>query len=257
MTGCVEVIAHQNELPCHMTVTQALAIFSWFGIDVAGMAPDQLRKARNKLAMTHHPDHGGAAEALTAINDAYDFLKIHGTTPPQKKPIGQLHQSHQDYSRDSHTSGRMPAWALAGYSGGSLPNTEIYKNDFSDANFFKKAMWELSGKSTTAYTIWGFDGHFFSSSIMAFGSPKIFDTMADAMVKWQSKSENPREIRAVLVSPFQGQGLYLIYADGIYYGDQPIQMEHQSFNANPNNDQEFTRILPEILDRLKATSSSG
>jgi hypothetical protein len=55
----------------------------------------------------------------------------------------------------------------------------------------------------------------------------------------------------VLVSPFQGQALYLIYADGIYYGDQPIQMEHESFNANPDNDQQFSRRLPEILDRLK------
>ena len=239
-----------------MTVTQALAIFSRFGIDVAGMAPAQLRKARNKLLMAYHPDHGGAAEDLTAVNDAYDFLKNHGTAPSQRKPIGRLDQFHQNYSRDSHALGKMPAWALAGYSGGSLPNTAIYKNDFSDANFFKKAMWELSGKSTTAYTIWGFDGHIFSSSIMVFGTPRIFDTMADAMVTWQSNSENPHSIRAVLVSPFQGQGLYLIYADGIYYGDQPIQMEHQSSNANPNNDQEFIRMLPDILDRLKAPSSS-
>jgi len=61
----------------------------------------------------------------------------------------------------------------------------------------------------------------------------------------------------VLVSPFQGEGLYLIYADGIYYGDQPVQMEHQSFNANPNNDQQFTKMLPEMLDRLKARNLSG
>ena len=240
-----------------MTVTQALAIFSRFGIDVAGMTPDQLRKARNKLVMAHHPDHGGTAEALTAITDAYAFLKSNGTVAPQKPSIGRSNQSHQSYSRDSHASGRMPAWALAGYSGGSLLNTAIYRNDFSDANFFKKAMWELSGKSNTAYTIWGFDGHSFSTSIMVFGAPRIFDTMADAMLTWQSNSENPHPIRAVLVSPFQGEGLYLIYADGIYYGDQPIQMEHQSFNANPNNDQQFTRMLPEMLDRLKARNLSG
>ena len=240
-----------------MTVTQALAIFSRFGIDVAGMTPAQLRKARNKLVMTHHPDHGGTAEALTSINDAYHFLKSNGTIAPQEKPIGRSSQSHQSYSRDSYASGRMPAWALAGYSGASLPDTAIYKNDFSDANFLKKAMWELSGESTIAYTIWGFDGHSFSSSIMVFGSPKIFDTMADAMVTWQSNSENPHPIRAVLVSPFQGEGLYLIYADGIYYGDQPVQMEHQSFNANPNNDQQFTKMLPEMLDRLKARNLSG
>jgi len=240
-----------------MTVTQALAIFYRFGIDVAGMTPDQLRKARNKQVMAHHPDHGGATEALASINEAYDFLKRQGTVPPENKPIDRLHQSYQNYSRDSHASGRMPAWALAGYSGGSLPNTAIYKNDCSDSNFFKKAMWELSGKSTTSYTIWGFDGHFFTSSIVVFGSPRIFDTMADAMLAWQSSNENSHPVRAVLVSPFQGHGLYLIYADGTYYGDQPIQMKHESFNANPNNDPEFIRTFPEILDRLKTPSSSG
>ena len=240
-----------------MTVTQALATFSRFGIDVAGMTPDQLRKARNQLVMVHHPDHGGTAQALAAINDAYNFLKSNGTVAPCEKSIGRSNRSHQSYSRDSRASGRMPAWALAGYSGGSLTDTAIYRNDFSDANFFKKAMWELSGKSATAYTIWGFDGHSFSSSISVFGSPKIFDTMADAMVTWQSNRENPHLIRAVLVSPLQGQALYLIYADGIYYGDQPIQMEHESFNANPDNDRQFSRTLPEILDRLKTCNLSG
>ena len=237
-----------------MTVTQALATFSRFGIDVTGMTPDQLKRARNKLIMTHHPDHGGTSEAVTAINDAYIFLKSNGTFAPQEKSIGR---SYQSYSRDSRASAQMPAWALAGYSDGSLPNTVIYKNDFSDANFFKKAMWELSGKSNTAYTIWGFDGHSFSNSIVVFGSPRIFDTMADAMVTWQSNAEHPRPTRAVLVSPFQGQGLYLIYADGIYYGDKPIQMEHNSFNANPNNDRKFIKTFPEILDRLKARTFSG
>jgi hypothetical protein len=238
-----------------MTPSQALAIFLRFGVDVTGMTPDQLRTVRNKLIMANHPDHGGTGEAVAAINDAYNFLKQSGTSAPQAKSTAQSHRSYQSYSRDSQATGRMPAWALAGYSGGSPPDTAIYKNDFSDTNFFKKAMWELSGKSTTAYAIWGFDGHSFSESITAFGSPKIFDTMADAMVTWQSRSEDSVPTRAVLVSPFQGPGLYLIYADGVYYGDRPIQMEHDSFNGNPSNDREFTQKLPELLDRLKARGS--
>lgn len=237
-----------------MTVTQALAIFSRFGIDVTGMTPAQLRTARNTLIIAHHPDHGGTAEASIVINEAYNFLKSNGTFAPQ--PLDRSNQSYQSYSHDSRASGKMPVWALAGYSDGSLPNTVIYQNDFSDANFFKKAMWELSGKSTTAYTIWGFDGHSFSNSITVFGSPRIFDTMADAMMTWQSKSENPLPTQAVLVSPFQQQEYFLIYADGIYYGDQPIQMKLQSFNTNPNNDREFTKMFPEILDKLGAHNSS-
>jgi hypothetical protein len=240
-----------------MTVTEALAIFSRFGIDVSGMTPAQLRTARNKLIIAHHPDHGGTQEASIVINDAYNFLKSQGTVAPQQKSIDPSSQSYQSYSRDSRTSGRMPVWALAGYSGGLPPNTVIYRNNFSDANFFKKAMWELSGKSSTAYTIWGFNGHSFSNSITVFGSPRIFDTMADAMMTWLSSSENSLPTRAVLVTAVDQQEYFLIYADDIYYGDQPIQMKLQSVNANPNNDQQFTRMLPETLDRLKVDNSSG
>jgi len=246
-----------NELHYEMTATKAFAIFSRFGVNVTGMPPEQLKIARNRLLKANHPDHGGTSEDTRSITDAYNFLKSHGTSAPPEKTIGLSNQSYQVYRGDSCASGRMPGWAVAGYSGGSLPNTVIYVNNFTDTNFFKKAMWELSGKSTIAYTIWGFDGHSFRNSITVFGSPSIFNTMADAMVIWQTKSENPCPTRAVLVSPFQGQGLYLIYADGSYYGDEPLAMKHQSINVNPGNDQEFIRKLPEILEQLKAHNSSG
>ena len=237
-----------KELPYEMTAKKAFAIFSQFGIDVTGMPPDKLKTARNTLLKANHPDHGGTSQATRSINDAYKFLKNHGTSAPPKK-IGLSNQSYDAYHRDLYASGKMPDWAIAGYSGGSLRNTVIYKNDFTDVNFFKKAMWELSGKSKIAYTIWGFDGHSFQDFITVFGSPNIFNTMADAMVIWQTSS-SPCPVRAVLVSPFQGQGLYLIYADGIYYGDRPLEMKHESINVNPGNDQEFTRKLRETLDRL-------
>ena len=186
-----------------MTVTQALATFSRFGIDVAGMTSDQLRKARNKLVMADHPDHGGTAEALTAINDAYDFLKRNGTVASREKSIDLSNQSHQSYSRDSHASGRMPAWALAGYSGGSLLNTAIYRNDFSDANFFKKAMWELSGKSTTAYTVWGFDGPFLQQFDNGFRLTKNFryHGRCDGNLAIQQRKSPPDPRRPGLPAP--------------------------------------------------------
>ncbi len=243
-------------LSYEMTAKKALAIFSQFGIDVTGMTPDQLKMARNRLLKENHPDHGGIGENAISINDAYNFLKNNSTSSPTKKILSQSNQSYQTYRGDSYASGRMPAWAIAGYTGGTLTNTAIYKNDFTDPNFFKKAMWELSGKSTIAYTIWGFDGHTFNKSITVFSSPNIFDTMADAMITYQTKSENPCRTRAVLVSPFHGKGLYLIYADGIYYGDKPIKMKYDSVNANPGNDQRFTGELPEILEQLKAHNSS-
>ena len=240
-----------KQLPSEMTAKKAFAVFSRFGVDVTVMKPDQLKMARNRLLKENHPDHGGTSEHTRAINDAYNFLKNRGTFVALNKTVGLSNQSYQVYRGDSYASGTMPRWAMAGYSGSSLPNTAIYKNDFTDVNFVKKAMWELSGKSTIAYIIWGFDGNFFSNSITVFGAPSIFNIMADAMVIRQTRSKNPFPTRAVLVSPFQGQGLYLIYADGTYYGDKPFEMRHESVNVNPGNDQKFTRKLREILEQLK------
>src|SRR5262245_23443468 len=197
-----------TELPSEMTAKKALAIFSQFGIDVTGMKPDQLKIARNTLLKENHPDHGGTSEHTRAINDAYNFLKNHGTFVALNKTVVLSNQSYQVYRGDSYASGTMPRWAMAGYCGSSLPNTVIYKNDFTDANFFKKAMWELSGKSTIAYTIWGFDGETFRDSITVFGAPSIFNIMADAMVIRQTRRTNPLPTGAVLVSPLQGQGIY-------------------------------------------------
>jgi len=44
----------------------------------------------------------------------------------------------------------------------------------------------------------------------------------------------------------------LIWAGGTYYGDNPIKMEHHSFNDNPGNEQQFQRKLPAFLDQLKS-----
>jgi len=44
----------------------------------------------------------------------------------------------------------------------------------------------------------------------------------------------------------------LIWADGTYYGDNPIKMKHDSFNDNLGNDQQFERELPAFLDQIMA-----
>jgi hypothetical protein len=141
-------------------------------------------------------------------------------------------------------------WVWAGYNGGAPPNPSIRRMDYTDMNFIKKSMWELSGKSQDEYTIWGFDGHFFRNSVTVYGSPQIFMYMAQAMVDWQTKGGNPYECRAVFISaPHDPNTLWLVYADGKFFHD-PIGLGHNSMNANPGNDQSFTRRLPGYLDRL-------
>jgi len=59
-------------------------------------------------------------------------------------------------------------------------------------------------------------------------------------------------IRAVFVSRRRSSDLLLIWAGGTYYGDNPIKVEHHSFNDNPGNEQQFQRKLPAFLDQLKS-----
>lgn len=244
----------------NMTASQAISIFSKHGVDVRGMAPKELMLARRKLIMTNHSDHGGSDEAGGEINAAYDFLSKFGTNSDNPNNYGD-HTPHdrswEEYDeprRQRPQREKTPVWAMAGYSGGMPPNARIYRNDFTDMNFFKKTIWELSGKMERPYTLWGYDGAFFRGVITVYGSPKVFGTMADAMKQWQSNGGNPYPTRAVFVSPGKSKELYLIYADGKYYDQEPIPIEHESFNLNPGNDMKLQQNLPGWLDELKRGS---
>ncbi len=229
-----------------LTYDQASAIFAQHGVNVAGMSPEALKLARNKLIMKHHTDLGGSNDVAQSINAAYDLLK-----KPESQWRGyDATEAPRPSPRQSRQS-TTPIWAMAGHSGGHPPNATIYRNNYTDVNFIKKSMWELSGQSKTEYTINGFDGHFFRDMVTVYGSPKIFNHMANAMIDWQTKGGNPYECRAVFVNSRKSKTLYLVYADGKFYGDDPIPVPHESFNMNPSNDQNFVRHLPEWLDQLR------
>jgi hypothetical protein len=227
-----------------ISVQGAISLFRRLGFDVAKMAPEALKATRRQLLSQHHPDRGGDLNTAQLINAAYDLLK---NGVPNLALYGEdldLYETHK-----AENPG-YPEWAWAGYAGG-VPDPKIYHNDFSDVNFIKKSMWELSSHSETEYTIWGFDGHLFRGYVAVFGSPKIFHYMATAMITWLATGGNPCECRAVFVTPRNTRDIYLIYTDGKYYSDQPIKMHHQSFNFNPGNDQNFINRLPEVLNQLK------
>jgi curved DNA-binding protein CbpA len=249
-----------------MTYDQAVNIFSQLGIDPTGMDASALNQSRKRLIMKHHPDRGGSPGIAQNINAAYDMLikgpqrNYRQDTNTGSNPSGQWYSGNRGRWEDEYEQpqqqddDRYPIWAQAGWSGGMKENGKIYRNNYTDMNFIKKSMWELSGKSTTEFTIEGFDGHFFRNTLTVFGSPQIFNYMAQAMIDWQTKGGNPYQCRAVFVHPRRSKELLLIYADGKFYGDNPIPMEHESFNLNPSNDQQFVRKLPEILDHLASSN---
>lgn len=218
-----------------LTPQQAANIFKHYGASDDDLSsPQKIKAARNRLIRQHHSDvSGGDDEAAKMINASYDVLKSGysaRTSPPK-------------YDDDSNG---IPAWQTDKRSS----YNSISRDDYTDINYFKRRMWELSKHSTKKYTIYAFDGSFFRGTITVYGSPEIFKDMAEAMVVWNSHGGNPYDTRAVFVQeetfiPI----LLLIYLDGKVL-PKPIEMEHDSFNRNPANDQYFVRSLPDTLDRI-------
>jgi hypothetical protein len=262
-----------TESQLDMAVRRAIVVFAKFGVDVKrlyptsdevkNLSPDavqslflaKLKQARNAILIKYHQDRTGNKDASQEINPAYDILKQPGAIRMPVLSAGGVDwsQGWEKYENQPQPSAKTetPVWAMAGFSGGAPPSASIYRQNYTDDNFIKKAMWELSSQSKEEWTINGFDGNFFRNSITVYGSPKIFNNMADAMIQWQTKGGNAYPIRAVFVSRRRSSGLLLIWADGTYYGDNPIKMEYDSFNDNPGNDQQFQRKLPALLDQLK------
>jgi hypothetical protein len=247
---------HATEIPPEVNVIEAILLFRRLGVDVTGMAPDAVREARRQLIHRHHPDRGGNLDTAQSINAAYDLLK-HGVPKYRGSAfgLGSFRRAHQR-RREQVAALKLcyperPEWVWAGCSEDISGRPDIRNQDFTDVNFIKKSMWELSGRSEFEYTIWGFDGHLFRGHIPIFGTPKIFNYMADAMLTWQLKGSNRHACRAVFAHEQESGYLYLIYADGKHHGDSPIKIKHYSFNSSPGNDRDLLRDLPDVLNRLR------
>jgi len=229
-----------------MTMQGAADIFRAYGIEVSDTDPAKLKKCRNRLMMQHHPDHTGNTKDAQRINAAYDILC--GKQSPRlalpalrrEGPVGDTRNARRESS----------VWAYAGHSGGRPPDATIVRSDYTDVNFIKKSMWELSFRSQQEYVVWGYDGAVFRNSVSVYGAPRIFCYMATAMIELQTKGgAHPCACRAVIVAEEGNRTFWLVYADGKYF-DAPINLEHGSLNDNPGNDQKFKHGLPEILDSL-------
>jgi hypothetical protein len=220
-----------------MSYPQAVGIFTRYGVPNPGQLslPD-LIAARKQLIKKHHPDTGANSDAAALINSAFDTLKNRSGVSSQ--------------SSRSEPEAEDAPWVMAGYSGGMRDSAQIFRNDYTDKNFIKKRMWELSKHSREEWTIWGFDGSYLRGVLTVYGSADIFAEMARAMVTWQTKGGNPYSCRAVLVNRRREQQYFVIWADGRNYDKRPIDIESDSFNGNPSNDPQFNNRLRKLLDQL-------
>ena len=219
-----------------MSREAAESILRRHGLDAVGLAPDELKRRWQDLARRHHPDLGGDTRAMQEINAAYSFLKpqagggLRDTTSPRFRGV--------------------PVWAWAGHdAGGTVPDEVIVRDDYSDANFLRKRLWELSGRSTQEWTLWAFDGRELLPPVVAYGSDAIFAEMGTAMLHHGRRGF--RWPRAVLAqAPNERYEVLLLRADR-----RPLEPPVALSLSCPDGlarDRAFVIDLPGCLDSLAA-----
>ena len=233
---------HPHERPCPPAVMSrevAAAILRRHGLDAAGLAPGELKRHWQELARRHHPDVGGDVHAMQEINAAYSFLK------PQAVPAAAAGTARDTAS--PRVRG-LPIWAWAGHGDGStVPDEVILRNDYSDRNFLKKRLWELSGSSAEEWTLWAFDGQEMLPPVVAYCCDAIFPEMANAMLRHSRRGF--RAPRADLAqAPNERYEVLLLHADGRSH-EPPVALSLSSPDGLAR-DRDFLICLPERLDAL-------
>lgn len=224
-----------------LTPDQARTILQSYGARREDLSPDKLRSTWIRLVQKYHPDRaGGDSQTLARINSAYDTLKNQGkpAASPSKDPAS---------SAPKEPTSRQPAWQTdprSAYNGWA-------REDYTDLNWFKKRMWELSGQSKHRYTIWAYDGRYFRGAVTVFGSREIYQHMARAMVDHTTRGGNRYPVEAVFVQDNDHpEVLMLVWLNGKDLRP-PVPLEHESSNANPSNDQVFMKMLPKTLVQIE------
>jgi hypothetical protein len=130
-------------------------------------------------------------------------------------------------------------------------NNTIRVESYRDVNYIKKRCWELSGHSDSVYTLDAFGKTAFEGRTLVYGSPEIYDEMAQAMLVWNANGGKLTATRAVFVSSAgEGNALNLIYADGRSFSKKPIQLRYDAAAGSHYNDRNFQSKMPAILDKV-------
>jgi hypothetical protein len=215
-------------------ITAALSVLGLTFAQFETMTNEQLHRFRRDLIKTCHPDlpeNQGKNTDLGAINAAYDYLKSLGSTTFNSAVRSSIAPPWQPDKR-------------------TLNNT-IRVESYRDVNYIKKRCWELSGHSDDIYTLDAFGKTTFEGRTLVYGSPSIFDEMAQAMLIWNANGGKLSATRAIFVSSVdEANSLNLIYADGRSFSKRPIQMRFNPAAGSHYNDKIFQSKIPAILDKV-------
>lgn len=210
-----------------ITREEALDIFGLTSI----VGDEQLKKLYKKLALKLHPDRNigkDTTKQFQKLQAAYELL----AKQPQYQKEPRQYQNHR---RD------VPEWQPDKRSS----NNDIRQQNYRDLNYFKKHIWELAKEngSVKEITIWSFDGSFSRGVITVYGNEYVYDEMGKAMYIWEGGNT-----KAVLVTDQQHPYIAkIIWMHGKPL-ENPIELNHDSFNANPFNDDNFQREMRKIVN---------
>ena len=221
-------------------------------LDILGLKPgateEEIKSARNRLAKQYHSDiSAGSQEKMSEINIAFEFLESKNFQTSSAKETwpsdgARWQKSWQEQEEDRMRDKGVPPWQTDYRASNSVGTT------FADINYCKKKIYEkateLSSEKPERYTFWPWDGIYFRASFTAFCNKDAVGFAGEVMEKW-SKSDGNKVI-AVFYIPVafnSNRQVYLVRLYGLNVTGKGIVETHESFNANPGNDQKFVREM--------------
>ena len=159
-------------------ITAALHVLGLTFAQFETMSNEQLHRFRRELIKSCHPDlpaNQGKRTDLGAINAAYDYLRSLGSTSFNSAVRSTIAPPWQPDKRTT--------------------NNTIRVESYRDVNYIKKRCWELSGHSDSVYTLDAFGKTAFEGRTLVYGSPEIYDEMAQAMLVWNANGGKLTAIR--------------------------------------------------------------
>jgi len=217
------------------------------------MNGEKLRQHWRAMIKASHPDlpenRGGTWDA-GAVNAAYDFLRQDLAIRRPASALGADQDSV--WTRENIWRFDQATIAPPWQPDKQAKNNKIEAETYRDVNYFKKRMWELSDRSRQVYHIDAYGQTAFEGRNTVYGSAKVFDEMARAMLIWNANGSRIDLTRAVMVSPAsQPSPLYLIYADGKFFDKTPIPLPYDERAGAPGRDKNLRAKLPIVLDELQ------
>jgi hypothetical protein len=156
-----------------MTPHDAARAFAARGRDAGRLDEEALRHAWIQAAREAQGGHGAESGRLDAACALLDRQARASPPRPAGPPFAPRPQ-FDDPKRDG-----VAIWAWAG-ADAKPASDRIERADYSDRNFVKRRMWELSGRRTDEWTIWPFTGHGFLEPLTVYATSDQFAEMVHA-----------------------------------------------------------------------------